>query len=534
MNDNIVTKDGSAVTVNTATIKELANEQKKALNETLALLSSRNLSKEEHEKLWTEAYDKAVALLDYRVKMGKLILETEGAQGQRSDLACEQSKVKMSKEDVYTELGLSRTQSDDYQKIAKNPSAVEKAKVEARKEKCLPTVYLVKKLIAETEQVSTEGNGTTKTSKAVKKPSVSANTIYHLDIPENSNVSEYINKALSDLKLSDKKTYICLEVPSDKIEEQVKAIIDGGFITKQQVSIGISKPKVAVGSDQSRKTNSKLYTGNKENLILGAIAGDIIGSVFESKNRKNKNIKTTDFDLFCKKSKFTDDSVMTLATMDVILQRKSYTETYHSLGNNYSKRRGFGKKFLKWIKSKNPQPYNSCGNGSAMRVSPIGWCCNSIEEVMSEAKKSAEVSHNHPESIKGAQATAIAVYMARTGESKSKIKEYIVKEFGYNLERTLDDIRPDYKFTSKCEDSVPEAIIAFLESKDYEDAIRLAISLGGDSDTQACIAGSIAEAFYQKMPNDIIENVLKILPEELIKIVEEFSAKYRLIKEKNN
>jgi ADP-ribosylglycohydrolase len=260
---------------------------------------------------------------------------------------------------------------------------------------------------------------------------------------------------------------------------------------------------------------------SKEKFIIGAIAGDIIGSVYEW-----HNVKTVAFDLFCHKSTFTDDSVLTLATMDAIINQKSYTETYQLFGRNYP-HRGYGGHFLSWIHSENPEPYNSWGNGSAMRVSPVGWYGNSLDEVIAEAQKSAEVSHNHLEGIKGAQSTAAAIYMARTGKTKDEIKKFIMNTFGYDLNRKIDNIRPDYKFDVSCQGSVPEAIIAFLESTDFENAIRLAISIGGDSDTIACITGGIAEAYYQTVPENIIENVLKILPKELVKIMEEFSIRYR-------
>jgi ADP-ribosylglycohydrolase len=258
----------------------------------------------------------------------------------------------------------------------------------------------------------------------------------------------------------------------------------------------------------------------KEKYIIGAIAGDIIGSVFEF-----DNIKTVDFDLFSHKSKFTDDSVLTLATMDAITNQKNYAEAYQSFGKKYP-HRGYGGSFQSWIYSENPAPYNSWGNGSAMRVSPIGWYCSSLDEVMAEAQKSAEVTHNHPEGIKGAQSTAAAIYMARTGKSKDEIKKFIIDTFHYDLNRKIDDIRPDYEFDVSCQGSVPEAIIAFLESTGFENAIRLAISIGGDSDTIACITGGIAEAYYQKIPDTIIENVLRILPQELVKTIEDFSMKY--------
>jgi ADP-ribosylglycohydrolase len=260
---------------------------------------------------------------------------------------------------------------------------------------------------------------------------------------------------------------------------------------------------------------------SKEKFIIGAIAGDIIGSVYEW-----HNVKTVDFNLFCHKSTFTDDSVLTLATMAAIINQRSYTETYQLFGRNYP-HRGYGSHFFSWIHSENPAPYNSWGNGSAMRVSPVGWYGNSLDEVMVEAQKSAEVTHNHLEGIKGAQSTAAAIYMARTGKTKDEIRKFITDTFGYDLNRKIDNIRPSYEFDVSCQGSVPEAIIAFLESTDFENAIRLAISIGGDSDTIACIAGGIAEAYYQTVPENIIENVLKILPKELVKIMEEFSTRYR-------
>jgi len=288
-------------------------------------------------------------------------------------------------------------------------------------------------------------------------------------------------------------------------------------------------------------------------LIIGAIAGDIIGSVFEW-----HNVKTVEFDLFCNKSKFTDDSVLTLATMAAILNQKGYSETYQLFGRNYP-HRGYGGNFSSWIYSENPKPYNSFGNGSAMRVSPVGWYAKSLDEVMAEAQKSAEVTHNHPEGIKGAQAVAVAVFLARNGKTKEEIRSYIVDTFGksnggnsrikvrndgtirvkkshddtdpqdkeefldYQLQRNLDEIRPYYSFDVTCEGSVPAAILCFLESTDFENAIRLAVSLGGDSDTIACITGGIAEAYYQDIPEYIVKNVLTILPKELVSIIEQFS-----------
>lgn len=260
----------------------------------------------------------------------------------------------------------------------------------------------------------------------------------------------------------------------------------------------------------------------KQNYILGAIVGDVIGSVYEW-----NNVKSLDFPLFNPETTFTDDSVLTIATMMAILHKENYTKTYQEFGRNYPNR-GYGDRFIWWLMESNPKPYESFGNGSAMRVSPIGWFFDTIEDVLEQAKKSAEVSHNHPEGIKGAQAVAVAVYFARMGKSKNEIKEYISRNFSYDLGRTIDEIRPIYKFDVSCQGSVPEAIIAFLESTDFENAIRLAISIGGDSDTIACITGAIAEAYYKEIPNDIIEKVLELLPEDLLFNLNEFSNNIKI------
>jgi len=254
-------------------------------------------------------------------------------------------------------------------------------------------------------------------------------------------------------------------------------------------------------------------------LIIGAIAGDIIGSVFEW-----RNVKSTNFDLFSPNSRFTDDSVLTLATMHALLNDIDYAQAYHKFGRDFCFA-GYGPSFSKWISSDNPKPYNSWGNGSAMRVSPVGWFYNNIDDTLLAAKKSAEVTHNHPEGIKGAQSVAAAIFLARNGKSKDEIKSYIIDKFGYNLNRKLDDIRPNYEFDVSCQGSVPEAIIAFLESDNFENAIRLAVSIGGDSDTIACITGGIAEAFYKDVPKEITDNVLKILPKDLTSLIEKFSNK---------
>ena len=256
--------------------------------------------------------------------------------------------------------------------------------------------------------------------------------------------------------------------------------------------------------------------------MIGAIAGDIIGSVFEW-----DNVKTTEFNLFSQKSFFTDDTVLTIAVADVILNGGYYGTALKKYGRRYPDS-GYGGNFNHWLFSEESEPYNSWGNGSAMRVSPVGFAFDSVEEVLAEAEKSAAVTHNHIEGIKGAQATALAIYFARSGASKKEIKQSIAKIFQYDLDRTLDEIRPTYSFDVSCQGSVPESIIAFLESENFEDAIRKAISLGGDSDTLACITGGIAQAFYKEIPDFILENVRSRLTDDLLEIVDVFNLRYGL------
>ena len=254
--------------------------------------------------------------------------------------------------------------------------------------------------------------------------------------------------------------------------------------------------------------------------MIGAIAGDIIGSVYEW-----NNIKTKQFELFAPRCVFTDDSVLTIALAESILNNESYT----ALLKNYYQRypdAGYGGYFHQWARSANPRPYNSWGNGAAMRISPVGFAFGKLEDVLDKARKYTEITHDHPEGIKGAQATAAAIFLARTGAAKKEIKEYLEREFKYNLSRTLDEIRPAYGFDVSCQGTVPQAITAFLESRDFEDAIRNAVSLGGDSDTLACITGGIAQAFYKGVPKFISEKVMQILNEDLRKVTEKFLSTY--------
>jgi ADP-ribosylglycohydrolase len=272
--------------------------------------------------------------------------------------------------------------------------------------------------------------------------------------------------------------------------------------------------------------------------MLGSILGDIAGSVYEF-----NNIKTVEFDLLGRGTDYTDDSILTIAVADWLLNDTlskdrlafticQYVKKYPSPMGSY------GTRFIQWAHGDKYKPYNSWGNGSAMRVSPVGWAFDTLEKTEEVAKLTAEITHNHPEGIKGAQATAAAIFLARTLATKSEIKTYIENTYGYNLSRTCDDIRPTYGFNESCQGTVPEAIIAFLDSVDFESAIRLAVSLGGDSDTLACITGGIAEAFYgmdYNLPestnafNNRIyfkEIVLRKLPNDLSDVVNEFYNRF--------
>jgi ADP-ribosylglycohydrolase len=257
--------------------------------------------------------------------------------------------------------------------------------------------------------------------------------------------------------------------------------------------------------------------------MIGAIIGDYAGSAYEFNRTQDYN-----FPMITSGNSITDDSIMTIAAMDAILHGKEYGERFHYWGNKYpNPQGGYGASFVEWLRSDNPKPYNSFGNGSAMRVSPTGWAFDTLDETLQEAQKSAECTHNHIEGIKGAMAVASAIYHVRNGKNKEFLKRYIEKEFGYDLSRKLSEIRPTYRFYENCMRTVPEAIICYLESTSFEDAIRLAVSLGGDSDTLACITGSIAEADRAyKIPSEIKAAAFSTMPTELIDIVEQFYSKY--------
>ena len=265
--------------------------------------------------------------------------------------------------------------------------------------------------------------------------------------------------------------------------------------------------------------------------MFGAIVGDIVGSVYEW-----DNIKTMEFPLFSDGSTFTDDSVMTVAVAQALLEvagsgesrrsisrpklRETVVSSMQDLGRRYP-RAGYGGSFRKWLRTHHPTPYNSWGNGSAMRVSPVAWAASSVEEAEFLAAASAEVTHNHPEGIKGAQAAAACIFLARMGSSNEEIRHYVEVNHGYDLGFTLDDIREEYKFDVSCQGSVPHAIVAFLESSDFEDAVRRAVSIGGDSDTIAAITGGIAQARYG-VPGRIAFDARRRLPEDFLTTIDAF------------
>jgi len=246
--------------------------------------------------------------------------------------------------------------------------------------------------------------------------------------------------------------------------------------------------------------------------IIGAIAGDVIGSAYEFNPTRDY-----DFELITPRSTFTDDTVLTIANAIWLLEDEQHTHDalvriMLDLCRRYPDR-GYGGRFARWIHDGDPQPYSSFGNGSAMRVSPIGYYAQTLDEALELAEISAEVTHNHPEGIKGAQATAAAIFLARQGKTKQEIRDYVTQTFNYDLSRTLEEIRPTFTFDETCQRTVPEAITCFLEGKDYEDVVRLSVALAGDADTIAAIAGSISSA-VDEVPNEIAQAVIALLSEE--------------------
>ena len=285
----------------------------------------------------------------------------------------------------------------------------------------------------------------------------------------------------------------------------------------------IDYTNVKLKNDEPGKKMNNYYNP----LLISAILGDIAGSIFEFNPHKSVDINLHD-----NRMDFTDDTIMTIAVADWILNDKKLTRIglAHKMqewGRKYPNPMGaYGGMFSQWLNSDNPKPYNSWGNGAAMRVSAVGFAFNTMEETLNIAKMSAEVTHNHPEGIKGAQATAAAIFMARTGSTKEDIRKYISENFDYDLNRTCDEIRPTYGFDGSCQGTVPESIIAFLDSKDYEDALKLCISLGGDADTMGAITGAIAGAYYHRIPASAYEFGMGKLPADIKNVVTKFQEEH--------
>ncbi len=262
--------------------------------------------------------------------------------------------------------------------------------------------------------------------------------------------------------------------------------------------------------------------------MYGAILGDMIGSPYEF----GKKMKRKDFPLFVRASRFTDDTVMTVAVADALLdcrekpreeQLRVLTERMRQWGRRYPDA-GYGGRFSRWLLSPDPRPYNSWGNGSAMRVSAAGWLCGSLEETRRVAAATALVTHDHPEGIKGAEAVAAAIWLARSGAGKEEIRDYTERNFHYDLSHTCEEIRPDYTFDVSCQGTVPPAIIAFLEAESFEDNLRTAVSLGGDCDTLTCISAAIGEAFWG-VPEELKAECRKRLPEDMLEVMDRFAAR---------
>ncbi len=259
--------------------------------------------------------------------------------------------------------------------------------------------------------------------------------------------------------------------------------------------------------------------------MYGALLGDMIGSPYEFDRGK----KTKDFPLFRKDSTWTDDSVMTIAVADALMAargkspeeiREALVQSMRRWGQKYPFA-GYGGMFAKWLYAKDPQPYGSYGNGSAMRASAAGWLYGTLEETREAARLTAEVTHNHAEGIKGAECTACVIFLARTGKTKEEIRAYVTSAFGYDLSRTCDEIRPAYRHVESCQETVPEAVTAFLEGNSFEDVIRTAVSLGGDCDTLTCIAGSMAEAYYG-VPEEMKAECRKRIEPEMREVLDRF------------
>ena len=274
--------------------------------------------------------------------------------------------------------------------------------------------------------------------------------------------------------------------------------------------------------ESNNYNNDGKHIMNNPNPLYGALGGDFVGSIYEF-----HNIKTKDFPLIDGRCKFTDDSILTMATADAICSKMDYAICYHRWGNRHP-HRGYGGSFRKWLATPEADlaPYGSWGNGSAMRVSPVGFAFQTVDDVLDAAEASASATHNHDEGIRGAQATALAVFLAKQGQGKDAIKKEIELRLGYNLDISLDSIRPTYSFDVSCQGTVPVAIRAFLESWCYEDAIRNAVSVGGDSDTIAAITGGIALAYYKEMPDKLVSAIEDSLTPDMEDVCKRFAVAY--------
>jgi ADP-ribosylglycohydrolase len=267
-----------------------------------------------------------------------------------------------------------------------------------------------------------------------------------------------------------------------------------------------------------------LANSRKERIFMyGSIIGDICGSIYEWNNRVTD--KPGDINLVNQECYYTDDTILVLAIADAVLNGRDYQKYLLTWTKKYPNC-GYGIKFKTWFTQNNPKPYNSYGNGSAMRVGSIGWCFETLEETIDEAGKSARITHNHKEGIKGAKAVAAAIYLARNNKTKKEIKEYIENEFKYKLSTDITKLREKYKYEATCQNTVPPAIMAFLESSNFEDSIQIAISLGGDSDTLASITGSISEAFYKNIPLSLINFVNNKLQDDMKAVLNKFYNRY--------
>lgn len=263
--------------------------------------------------------------------------------------------------------------------------------------------------------------------------------------------------------------------------------------------------------------------------MFGAVLGDIIGSRFEF----DRGGKTKDFKLFTGEDEFTDDSVMTAGVAQGLINagkdstekeiKKSLIKSMQKFGRRYPYA-GYGARFIDWVHTDNPEPYNSWGNGSAMRVSAAGWLYDSLERTLDVARWTAEVSHNHPEGIKGAQCTAAVIYLSRIGKSKEEIKDYVIREFEYDLHESLDEMRRRHRHDESCMDSLPKALVSFFEGNSYEDVVRNSVSLGGDTDTLAAIAGAMAEGMYE-IPESILREGIGFIPEDIREAIEKIDTR---------